>query len=100
MARANEVKSGTRPEPLVVSRTFPAPRDLVFKAWSSAEHMKRWFSPEGCSVPEAQIDFRPGGMFAICMRLPTGEDHRLSGVTPKSRRRIGWCSRPQSRSAL
>jgi uncharacterized protein YndB with AHSA1/START domain len=80
MARANEVKSGTRPEPLVVSRTFPAPRDLVFKAWSSAEHMERWFSPEGCSVPEAQIDFRQGGLFAICMRLPTGEDHRLSGV--------------------
>jgi uncharacterized protein YndB with AHSA1/START domain len=52
----------------VISRTFPAPRDLVFKAWSSAEHMKRWFCPEGYSVPEAEIDFRPSGVCAICMR--------------------------------
>jgi uncharacterized protein YndB with AHSA1/START domain len=80
MARANEIKSGTRPAPLVISRTFPAPRDLVFKAWSSAEHMKRWFSPEGYSVPEAEIDFRPGGVCNICMRSPTGQDHWSKGV--------------------
>jgi uncharacterized protein YndB with AHSA1/START domain len=74
MVRANDVKSPIKPEPLVISRTFPAPRDLVFKAWSSAEHMKRWFSPEGYSVPEAEIDFRPGGVCAICMRSPEGQD--------------------------
>ena len=49
-----------------------APRELMFKAWSGAEHMKRWFSPEGCSVPEATVDFRPGGVCRICIRLPTG----------------------------
>lgn len=80
MARANDIESGIKPEPLVISRTFPAPRDLVFKAWSSAEHMKRWFSPEGYSVPEAQIDFRPGGVFAICMRSPAGQDFWSRGV--------------------
>jgi len=74
MVRTNDVKSPIKPEPLVISRTFPAPRDLVFKAWSSAEHMKRWFSPEGYSVPEAEIDFRPGGVCAICMRSPEGQD--------------------------
>jgi len=74
MAQTNELKAGVKPEPLLISRTFPAPRDLVFKAWSSAEHMKRWFSPEGYSVPEAEIDFRPGGVFAICMRSPEGQD--------------------------
>ena len=59
MARTSEMKSDTasvKPEPLVISRHFAAPRDLVFKAWSSAEHIKRWFSPEGYSVPEAEID--------------------------------------------
>jgi uncharacterized protein YndB with AHSA1/START domain len=74
MVRTNDVKSPIKPEPLVISRTFPAPRDLVFKAWSSAEHMKRWFCPEGYSVPEAEIDFRPGGVCAICMRSPDGQD--------------------------
>ena len=43
--------------------------------WSSAERMKRWFSPEGVDVPEAEIDFRPGGAFVICMRMPDGTEH-------------------------
>lgn len=69
-----------RPEPLVVSRTFTAPRDLVFRAWSSADHMKRWFSPIGYTVPEAEIDFRPGGACAICMRSPEGVEHWSRGT--------------------
>ena len=80
MARLHDLKSNKKSEPLVLSRTFPAPRELVFKAWSSAEHIKRWFCPEGCSVPEAEVDFRPGGVFAVCMRMPTGEDHWSRGT--------------------
>jgi uncharacterized protein YndB with AHSA1/START domain len=79
MARTNNAKKGIKPEPLVVSRVFPAPRELVFKAWSSAEHLKRWFSPEGMSVPEAEIDFRPGGVFNVCMRSPEGQDFWSKG---------------------
>jgi uncharacterized protein YndB with AHSA1/START domain len=47
MTQRHESIPGSRPEPLVISRSFAAPRDLVFRAWSSAEHMKRWFSPAG-----------------------------------------------------
>ncbi len=72
--------SGLKPEPLIVSRAFPAPRELVFKAWSRADHIKRWFSPEGCSVPEAEVDFRTGGAFIVCMRLPDGVDHWARGT--------------------
>lgn len=63
---------GMRPAPLVMSRLFNAPRARVFEAWSTAAHIKRWFSPAGCSVPEAEVDFRPGGTFAVCMLLPDG----------------------------
>ncbi len=80
MKHADDIAAGKTIEPLAISRTFAAPRALVFEAWSSAEHMKRWFSPEGCSVPEAKIDFRPGGVFALCMRLPDGQDHWMRGV--------------------
>ena len=80
MARANDGKTGMKPEPLVISRKFPAPRELVFKAWSSAEHMKRWFCPKGFTVPEAEIDFRPGGVCAICMRSPDGHDFWSRGT--------------------
>ena len=89
MARTNDINTALEPKPLVISRTFAAPRELVFKAWSSAEHMKRWFSPEGCTVPEAEIDFRPGGMLAVCMHLPDGQDFWTRGnyieVSPPDR---------------
>jgi uncharacterized protein YndB with AHSA1/START domain len=78
MAAAN---SGSRvqPEPLIVSRMFPAPRRLVFQAWSSAEHVRHWFCPAGYTVPDARIEFRLGGAFEICMRSPEGRDHWTRG---------------------
>lgn len=71
---ANKTRSVIRPKPLVISRTLAAPRALVFEAWSTADHMKRWFCPEGFTVPEAEVDFRPGGVCNICMRSPDGQD--------------------------
>jgi uncharacterized protein YndB with AHSA1/START domain len=65
--------------PLVISRRFDAPRALVFRAWTKAEHIKRWFSPETFTVPEAEIDCRVGGVFAVCMRAPDGTVHWCRG---------------------
>jgi uncharacterized protein YndB with AHSA1/START domain len=72
--------SDLKPDPLIVSRVFPAPREIVFAAWSRAEHVKRWFGPDGCSVPEADVDFRVGGAFVVCMRLPDGPDYWARGT--------------------
>jgi uncharacterized protein YndB with AHSA1/START domain len=69
-----------RPEPLVLSRSFHAPRDLVFKAWSSADHIKRWFSPATYTVPDAVVEFRPGGAFEVCMRSSDGQDFWSRGT--------------------
>lgn len=65
--------------PLVISRRFDAPRALVFRAWTKAEHIKRWFSPETFTIPEAEIDCRVGGVFAVCMRAPDGKTHWCRG---------------------
>lgn len=67
------------PPVLRVSRVFAAPRELVFKAWSTAEHVKAWFSPETYSVPDAIVDMRPGGRFDVCMRSPGGQQHWTRG---------------------
>src|SRR5438105_1361182 len=91
MTEATETaKTGARqPAPLRVSRTFPAPRALVFKAWSTSDHVKRWFSPEGFTVPEAVVEMRIGGRFEVCMRAPDGTRHWTKGrfveVTPHDR---------------
>jgi uncharacterized protein YndB with AHSA1/START domain len=47
---------------------------------SPAARPKRWFSPETYTAPDAEIDFRPGGVFAVCMRSPEGIDHWTRGV--------------------
>jgi uncharacterized protein YndB with AHSA1/START domain len=64
---------------LVTSRVFSASRDLVFRAWSSAEHVKRWFCPSHYSIPEAEIEFRVGGAFNVCMLSPQGQRHWTRG---------------------
>lgn len=70
-----------RPEDrqLVLSRVFDAPPGLVFEAWSSAEHLARWFCPSGFTVPHCICDFRVGGRFEICMRSSDGKDHWSRG---------------------
>jgi uncharacterized protein YndB with AHSA1/START domain len=78
-----------QPPPLRLSRTFHASRETVFNAWSTAEHVKRWFSPETYTVPEANVEMRTGGTFDVCMRSPSGQEHWTRGtfveVTPHTR---------------
>src|SRR5260370_5624425 len=86
---ANKAATVLQPPPLRLSGVFHARRETVFKAWSSADHLKRWFSPETYSVPDARVDMRVGGPFEVCMRSPTGEEHWIRGtfmeVTPQAR---------------
>jgi len=77
--KGNDSLLNAQPQLLTISRIFPASRELVFRAWSSADHIKRWFCPEGCSVPEAQVEFQVGGTFNVCMRLPEGLEHWMKG---------------------
>lgn len=74
-----EPSSIRQPEPLIVSRVFPASPELVFQAWSSSDHVRHWFCPSGYSVPAAQVEFRVGGVFKVCMRSPEGQDHWTQG---------------------
>lgn len=59
---------------VVVSRVFDAPRTLVFKAFTTPEHLTRWWGPKGWTLPVCTVDFRPGGVWHYCMRGPTGEE--------------------------
>lgn len=53
---------------LVLERYFQAPRELVFKAFSEAEHLKHWWGPKGWTLPVCHVDFRPGGYWHYCMK--------------------------------
>ena len=70
---------------LRITRTFNAPRALVFEAWSKAEHLKRWFAPNGFTVPACELDFRVGGAYRPCMR-GFGNDHWVHGRLSRNSR--------------
>ncbi len=85
----NKESSLLQPPPLRLSRVFHARRETVFKAWSSADHVKNWFSPETYTVPNAKVQMHTGGPFEVCMRSPAGEEHWTRGtfveVSPHTR---------------
>ena len=59
-------------ETFVISRTFDAPRDLVWKAWTETERLMQWFGPKGFKMFHAKNDLRPGGTFLYALRGPDG----------------------------
>ena len=53
-------------ETLRLSRTIPAPRERVFKAWTTPAEVKKWWSiGEGWTTSSAKFDLRVGGKLAI-----------------------------------
>ena len=56
------------------------PAETVFRAWSSAEHVERWFEPGDIHRARRQVEMRVGGPFEVCMRSPAGEEHWTRGV--------------------
>jgi uncharacterized protein YndB with AHSA1/START domain len=63
----------TTVKPFVLIRTLDAPRDLVWKAWTEADHLKKWFGPKGRAIVSAKVDLRPGGLFHYAMKTPDGK---------------------------
>jgi uncharacterized protein YndB with AHSA1/START domain len=57
-----------------ISRVFDAPRSLVFKVQTEAEHLARWWGPKGYEMLVAKLDIRPGGLFHYRMRSPEGHE--------------------------
>ena len=57
---------------VIVTRTFDAPRSLVFEALTSPELVKRWYGPPG-AVEVCESDTRPGGAWRITSKLPNGK---------------------------
>ncbi|MCZ6798895.1 MAG: SRPBCC domain-containing protein [Nitrospirae bacterium] len=77
MANSTSADSTT----LHITRTFKAPREKVFEAWTNPEALKRWFGPsDDFSTPGAEVDLQVGGHFRIQMKAPNGEEHTVGGV--------------------
>jgi uncharacterized protein YndB with AHSA1/START domain len=65
---------------LQITRILPAPRHLVFEAWTKTEHLRQWCAPKGFTIPFSKGNLRPGGKWRSCMCMPDGTECWLSGV--------------------
>ncbi|HEX2062730.1 MAG TPA: SRPBCC family protein [Thermoanaerobaculia bacterium] len=58
------------PSTFVFSRTFDAPRALVYRVWTEREHLLQWWGPKGFTVASCSNDLRPGGVMHYQLRGP------------------------------
>jgi uncharacterized protein YndB with AHSA1/START domain len=77
---------------LVLERVVDVKPELVWKAWTTPENLKRWFTPAPWKTVHAEIDLRPGGKFHTVMESPEGEQVPNTGclleVVPN--RKLVW----------
>ncbi|MCG6166950.1 SRPBCC family protein [Leptospira sp. FAT2] len=66
---------------ILITRTFDAPRALVFDAMTKPELLKRWFDgPPGWSLIVCDIDLKVGGKYRYVWRSEGGKDMGMGGV--------------------
>lgn len=78
------------PDPEIVSaRTFEAPRSIVFRAFTDADVLARWWGPAGFTSTFHEFDLRPGGVWRFTMHAPDGTtfdlEKRFLAVVPEER---------------
>jgi len=62
-----------------ITRIFDAPRRLVFEAYSTPEHMQRWWGPRDTTMVRCEMDFRPGGAWRYVLRKANGNEYAFRG---------------------
>jgi uncharacterized protein YndB with AHSA1/START domain len=65
---------------IALTRVFKAPRELVYRAFSEPDILKRWFGPRGWSLVTCDIDARVGGGFRFVLRGPDGRNLGMHGT--------------------
>jgi uncharacterized protein YndB with AHSA1/START domain len=58
-----------------IERTFNAPREKIWEAWTDPKILMNWHGPEGFVAPSIKSDFRVGGRYIYAMRGPEGSEY-------------------------
>jgi uncharacterized protein YndB with AHSA1/START domain len=66
-------------EQILITREFDAPKHLVYKAYTTPELVKRWWSGQRGEMTSAEIDLRVGGMWRYVMNASGGQEVAFHG---------------------
>jgi uncharacterized protein YndB with AHSA1/START domain len=65
---------------ILLTRSFDAPRRLVYDAMTRAEHIRRWWGPRSLTLTVCEVDARPGGAYRLVQRAADGQEFPFKGV--------------------
>ena len=76
MSDTNDANNRT----LSLERTFDAPIQLVWDAWTQPEHIAQWWGPKGMETRVLEHNFKVGGTWKYAMTMPDGSDFIGEGI--------------------
>ncbi len=72
---SSDLKTPPNDYEIVTTRVFEVPRSLAFKAWTTPEHIARWWGPNGFTTRIMSMDVTPGGVWRFVMCGPDGAEY-------------------------
>ncbi|MCT8341211.1 SRPBCC domain-containing protein [Flavobacteriaceae bacterium TK19130] len=72
--------SNLKERTLTIEKTFNAPIDIVWKAWTEPEHLVKWWAPKGMNLKIVEHDFKIGGKWKYTMEMPDGNTFVSEGT--------------------
>jgi uncharacterized protein YndB with AHSA1/START domain len=75
MTEKNNANKDTSDREIVFTRTFDAPCELVFEAWTDPKHLMQWWGPNGFTNTIHEINVKPGGIWRFIMHGPDGVNY-------------------------
>ncbi|WP_306055662.1 SRPBCC family protein [Natronococcus wangiae] len=70
-----EVEIETSENQLTIRRTFDAPRERVFEAWTDPKQVDQWWGPDGFTTTTDEMEVRPGGVWRFVMTGFDGDEY-------------------------
>jgi uncharacterized protein YndB with AHSA1/START domain len=80
MSEASEGNATVPDLEIVSTRSFDAPRERVFSAWTDPVRLARWWGPKGFRNTFHEFNLKPGGNWRFVMHGPDGVDYRNHSV--------------------
>ena len=85
---------------LRITRTFNAPRRLVWQAWTDPAHLQQWMGPRGFTATSLEQDVKAGGKWRVCLHRDEPDEGCGETAGDGASSISFWCRRctEQSRS--
>jgi len=80
VAAENRIPAEPGERELVLTRTFDAPRPMVYRAWVEIGQVQEWWGPVGFTMVSCEMDVRPGGKWRKEIKSPEGQVFLRYGV--------------------